>query len=220
MLLDLSTEPGQQTIPGALPRRVRAWFHRLQQSHELCLTSIQPAYSTILVKYDPLVISQDSLCEKLRQLSQLVPESQAVSPSREVRIPVCYEAAYAPDMETVSRSSGFSPAEIIQRHSSAVYSVHFLGFMPGFAYLGGLPPELATPRLPTPRLRVLKGSVGIAGSQTGVYPIDSPGGWQIIGRTPVVLFDVDRENPALLEIGDQVRFEAISSDEFERLTKS
>ncbi|MEQ1878804.1 MAG: 5-oxoprolinase subunit PxpB [Bdellovibrionia bacterium] len=216
ILLDFSSE--QLASPDALAARVRAWFHCLQNSHDLGLTSVQPAYSTILVKYDPLTFDPDSLCEKLQSLSKKIISQNTVPLAREVRVPVCYEAPYAPDLETVARSTGLSPSEIIKRHSSAVYSVYFLGFMPGFAYLGGLPPELSTPRLSTPRRLVPKGSVGIAGSQTGVYPVESPGGWQIIGRTPANLFDATRENPALLGIGDRVHFEAITSDEFERLS--
>ena len=127
-------------------------------------------------------------------------------PPRIVEIPVRYGGAYGPDLEDVARYCGLSAGEVVQIHTSGLYPVHMIGFMPGFPYLGGLSERIATPRRPAPRLRVPAGSVGIAGKQTGVYPRESPGGWQIIGRTDLVLFDPRRNPPCLLQIGDLVRF--------------
>jgi biotin-dependent carboxylase-like uncharacterized protein len=131
-----------------------------------------------------------------------------------VEIPVCYGGEYGPDLDGVAAHSGLSAAEVIARHERAEYLVHAIGFSPGFPYLGGLPPELATPRRTTPRLRVSPGSVAIGGGQTGVYPLETPGGWNLIGRTSLRLFDPWRKEPALLRAGDRVRFRAISADEF------
>jgi KipI family sensor histidine kinase inhibitor len=122
---------------------------------------------------------------------------------------VRYGGEEGPDLEEVARMCGLDPGEVIRRHTAPGYRVHFLGFLPGFPYVGGLDPALAVPRLPVPRLRVPAGSVGLAGLQTGVYPLDSPGGWRIIGRTPLALFDPGRAEPCLLVPGDDLRFEAL-----------
>ena len=123
-----------------------------------------------------------------------------------MQIPIRYGEEFGPDLEGVAKLHGISPEEVVELHSSATYTVYFLGFVPGFAYLGGLPERIATPRLQTPRKHVPRGSLGIAGNQTGVYPCSTPGGWQIIGRTPLEMFRPDRENMSLLSIGDRVRF--------------
>ena len=125
---------------------------------------------------------------------------------RLVEIPVRYGREFGPDLEDVARHTGLTPERVIEMHSEAEYLVYFLGFAPGFSYLGGLPPELATPRLPAPRKRVPAGSVAIGGNQTGVYPIASPGGWRIIGHTNTKLFDPDAAEPVLLRMGDRLRF--------------
>src|SRR5262249_55828790 len=131
--------------------------------------------------------------------------------SRTIDIPVCYGGECGPDLEDVARHTGLAPAEVIARHSAVTYLVYFLGFSPGFPYLGGLAPELATPRLSAPRKRVPAGSVAIGGRQTGVYPVESPGGWRIIGRTDLRLFDPNAEPPALLRTGDSVRFVSVNA---------
>jgi inhibitor of KinA len=130
---------------------------------------------------------------------------------------VCYGGVFGPDLEAVAQRHGLAPEELIRLHSEAVYSVYMLGFAPGFAYLGGLPPALATPRRDEPRTAVPAGSVGIGGSQTGIYPLVSPGGWNLIGRTPLRLFDARRTSPTLLAVGDRVRFQVIEHDDFDRL---
>jgi inhibitor of KinA len=153
-----------------------------------------------------------------RFLEPLIAEADSapVPESRLVEIPVCYGGEFGPDLEDVARHSELRPDEVIRLHSSAEYFAYFLGFMPGFAYLGGLPDSIATPRHATPRTRVAAGSVGIGGNQTGVYPLPSPGGWRLIGRTPAVLFSPERNPPALLEMGDLVKFVPITREEFDR----
>ena len=136
---------------------------------------------------------------------------------RQIEIPVCYGGEYGPDLNDVSAMHGITPAETIELHSSATYLVYFLGFVPGFAYLGELSEALVTPRLPRPRRSVPAGSVGIAGSQTGVYPFTTPGGWRLLGRTPLSMFRSDRNAFSLLTIGDRVRFTPISRQRFTAL---
>lgn len=182
-----------------------------------------PAYTTLTVFFDPVTVIRDpnlsgiSCFERVsRYIHELgtVGELAVVSPPAVITIPVCYGNQFGPDLELVSRYTGLTPEEVIQLHSSTTYRVHLIGFTPGFAYLGGLLSRLKTPRRSSPRQVVNAGSVGIAGYQTGIYPMESPGGWQLIGRTPVRLFDVRRPTPALLRAGDLVIFRAISVEEF------
>jgi inhibitor of KinA len=136
-----------------------------------------------------------------------------------VEIPACYGGEFGPDLTEVCAIHGLTPAQAIELHASAEYLVYFSGFVPGFAYLGELPEALVTPRLAVPRRRVPAGSVGIAGNQTGVYPFATPGGWRLIGRTPVAMFRAEREGFSLLAIGDRVRFAPISAERFGALEK-
>jgi KipI family sensor histidine kinase inhibitor len=168
-----------------------------------------PAYASLLVHYDPAVLDYAAARRWIEErASQL--DSAPVSDPRRVDIPTVYGGKYGPDLAFLAEYHHIPVETAIQLHSSAVYTVYMMGFTPGFPYLGELPEGLATPRLESPRTRVPAGSVGIAGSQTGVYPIDSPGGWRIIGYTPLRLFEPQREPPALLAAGDQVRFIPIS----------
>ncbi|HEY7032238.1 MAG TPA: 5-oxoprolinase subunit PxpB [Thermomicrobiales bacterium] len=177
---------------------------------------VVPAYATILVSFDPVQTDPSSLEREIREIAaSLPPESEA--PEREVEIPVVYGGAFGPDLDDVASHTGFTTDEVIARHSGASYRVACGGFAPGWDYLMGLPPELATPRLPQPRTRTPPGSVGIGGTQTGVYPLETPGGWRLIGRTPLRLFDPARADPFLLHPGDGVRFRQIGADEFEAL---
>ena len=132
-------------------------------------------------------------------------------------IPVCYGGEYGPDIQNIADHAGLSVEEVIQIHTSRDYLIYMLGFLPGFTYLGGLDERIHTPRLANPRIRIPAGSVGIGGSQTGIYPMDSPGGWQLMGMTPVKTYDPDREVPILVEAGDYIRFVAIDEDEFHRI---
>lgn len=173
------------------------------------VTDIVPAYASVAVHYDPVRISYDAMAGHLGHLMERLDEVELPEP-RTVEIPVRYGGADGPDLQALAELKGLSTARVIEMHSGGDYLVHLIGFAPGFPYLGGLDPRLATPRRETPRVRVPAGSVGIGGSQTGVYPFDSPGGWHLIGRTPLVLFDAARESPSLLRVGDRVRFRPVT----------
>lgn len=175
-----------------------------------------PAYVSVTVFYDPLLTDYNATAEMLEEM--LAEIEQGEGPVQEeitVEIPVLYGGMEGPDLELVAATAGMSVAEVITTHTSGDYIVHMIGFAPGFPYLGGMDERIAVPRKETPGALVPAGSVGIAGLQTGVYPIDTPGGWQIIGRTPLDLFDPDREVPALLKAGNRLRFVAITEEEFD-----
>jgi inhibitor of KinA len=181
--------------------------------------NLHPAYCSLLVKFDALKWRHEALEKELRKhLGRL--EKVKLPEPREVEIPVCYGGEYGPDLDEVAALHGITPEQIIKLHTSTTYLVYFLGFVPGFAYLGELPKELVTPRLPTPRKKVPVGSVGIAGNQTGVYPFETPGGWRLLGRTPLAMFRTDREGLSLLSIGDRVRFAPISRERFAELSRA
>ncbi|HEU5400212.1 MAG TPA: 5-oxoprolinase subunit PxpB [Terriglobales bacterium] len=190
-------------------------FQHLQALHDPRIRNLHPAYATVLIDFDPLRMSHEELSGIVNELMQLGTGSGGSG--RIVRIPVCYGSEFGPDLAFVSEHSRLSVEEVIRLHSSASYVVHFLGFSPGFGYLDGLPARLACPRLESPRTRVAAGSVGIAGAQTGVYPLDSPGGWRLVGRTPLRMFDPLADSPSRLEPGDTVQFVAIDRGEFDEL---
>lgn len=193
---------------------------------------VVPTYRSVAVYFDPLRTDHGALTELLEREVRSPADpadatrlrsggnrgagtgcSRARSP---VRIPVVYGGEFGPDLGEVARQAGLSEAEVIARHSRAVYRVFMMGFVPGFAYLGTVDPSIAVPRRATARVRVPAGSVGIAGAQTGIYPADTPGGWQLVGRTPLKLFDLTRAAPFLLEPGDAVRFHEITADDYAR----
>ncbi len=190
-------------ISEAMHLRVRSLFDALREGTLAGVVDLHPAYASVLVDFDPLQASMEDL---KRELLGRMDTRTSPKESRLIEIPVRYGGESGPDLEAVASHCGMAPGEVIERHAGAQYRVHFLGFSPGFPYLGGMDPALATPRRPTPRKSVPAGSVGIAGSQAGIYPLDSPGGWQIIGRTPLRLFDARRTPPARLAMGDGVRF--------------
>jgi inhibitor of KinA len=165
-----------------------------------------------------LRLRHEELEARLRQYLARLEEVKLPKP-RHVEIPVCYGGEFGPDLEEVAALRGIETEQVIRLHSSATYRVYFLGFAPGFAYLGQLPEELVTPRLATPRKHVPAGSVAIAGNQTGVYPFATPGGWRLLGRTPTRMFRADRDGLSLLSIGDRVRFTPIPSERFAELEK-
>lgn len=195
-------------------------FLRLLKSKPIAgIRNLQPAYCSVLVDFDALALTHDSLQEILLGYVEQLDRVSLPDP-REVDIPVCYESDVGPDLNDVAKLHGLSLEQVIELHSSVTYVVFFLGFVPGFAYLGGLPDALATPRLPTPRRTTPAGSVGIAENQTGIYPFATPGGWRIIGRTPMAMFRPERDNMSLLNIGDRVRFRPISRGRFDALRES
>lgn len=177
-----------------------------------------PTFRSLLVHYDPLATSRARLEHAIGTL--LDRDAGTASAGRLWRLPVCYEAGFAPDLDEVARLAGLPPAEIVKRHSRVRYHVYMLGFLPGFPYLGDLPPELALPRRADPRVRVPAGAVSIATSLTAIYPYESPGGWHLIGATPVRLFDPAREPPALLAAGDAVWLDPIDGDRFAAIRKA
>jgi len=187
---------------------------RLLQSHPIDeIRNLHPAYCSVLLKFDALKLDHDELRSRLLPYLAHLDQAPLTTP-RQIEIPVCYGGEFGPDLNDLAAIHGISPAQAIELHSSPVYLVYFLGFAPGFAYLGGLPEALTTPRLPTPRAKVPQGSVGIGGNQTAVYPFATPGGWRLIGRTPVAMFRRDQARMSLLQIGDHVNFRPISLEEF------
>ena len=173
-----------------------------------------PTYRSLLVLYDPMVLSIKDLKKRLESIEERLQQSSFPKPKL-TRIPVVYGGNYGPDLEFVAEYHLSTPEEIIRLHGSRSYLIFLIGFMPGFPYRGELPEGLVTPRLKTPRLSVPAGSVAIAQKQTGIYPMESPGGWQILGRTPVKMFDPMRDPPAYLQMGDKVQFFPIHEREFE-----
>ena len=179
---------------------------------------VVPAFRTLTVYFDPQVADVDGLLDALEECSSR-PVAETPEPPHVVRVPVCYGGEFGPDLASVASFGAMDEREVIARHASPLYRVFMMGFTPGFAYLASVDPRIAAPRRTSPRVRVPAGSVGIAGEQTGVYPIESPGGWRIIGRTPLRPFDPARREPFLFAAGDTVRFHAISSAEYEETAK-
>jgi KipI family sensor histidine kinase inhibitor len=203
-------------IDPAVNERVRAMAALLKRSRPEGVEAVIPAYRNLSILYDPLVTSPDQILPRLRALEARLLEIEVPTP-RIVEIPVLYGGEYGPDIGFVAEHSGLSVEEVIAIHAGTVYPIYMIGFTPGFCYLGGLDSRIHTPRRKTPRTLLPAGSVGIAEAQTGMYPVDSPGGWQIIGRTPLRLFVPERENPFLYEAGDRIRFVPVSDDEFHRI---
>ena len=176
-----------------------------------------PAYCSLTLGYDPSLIHFEALCNKIKALKI---KKTKDPDSRKLNIPVCYEEGFALDLKEVKSQTGLSQSEIINFHTSTLFQVYMIGFLPGFPYLGKVPEVLFCKRKDTPRLIVPARSVGLAGYQTGIYPSQAPGGWQIIGRTPLEIFDASKAHPFLFRAGDQVQFLAISRSDFESIEKN
>lgn len=211
-----------QSISEETLRNINAYNTLLGKQPFPGMQTTVPAYATLSVFYDVWQVIQSNLpgksCyEKVSRYLQGLQSEPAhqTKPYDTVAIPVCYGGDFGPDLEVVAQVNKLTVEEVIKLHSSAIYKVFMIGFVPGFAYLGGMDANLTTPRKTTPRKAVPAGSVGIAGGQTGVYPMETPGGWQIIGQTPLCLFDAKRSRPALLKAGDEVKFESISYTQFQ-----
>lgn len=198
--------------------KVRKLLHLLSSQPISGVRNLHPAYCSLLIKFDPQRVRHYELEGKLREYFQRLEKVRLPEP-RLLEIPVCYGEEFGPDLDDVARLHGVSSAEAVRLHTSAAYLVYFLGFVPGFAYLGELPEALVTPRHATPRRKVAAGSVGIAGNQTGVYPSETPGGWRLLGRTPLPMVRLEEGTRSLLSIGDRVRFKSISREEFAALQK-
>lgn len=180
------------------------------------VTEYIPTFCSVSVLYDCTEIS----AKKLKNTLAKILKNIKVASSRKARlfeIPVCYDDCFALDMGNVCEHSHLTRQEVIERHSGRDYLIYMLGFLPGFAYLGGMDESLATPRLDSPRSEIFEGAVGIGGEQTGIYPVASPGGWQLIGKTPLKVYDKERENPILYSAGDYIRFVPVDLDEFKRI---
>lgn len=208
MLVYLGEEIGLESH-----RRVFQLLRLLQEEPVAWVRNLQPAYCSLLVTFDPCAADHHEVEATLHRYEKLA-EKMTLPPPGIVEIPVCYGGEFGPDLDSVAAEHKLSPSRVIELHLSRSYRAYFLGFAPGFAYLGDLPMELATPRLTTPRKKVAAGSVGIAGTQTAVYPFATPGGWRLIGRTPLEMFRGDRERMGLIAVGDEVRFRAITREEF------
>ncbi|KOR89742.1 5-oxoprolinase subunit PxpB [Paenibacillus solani] len=206
-------------------RQVTTVARTLEQSPFRGWIESIPSFTSIAVYYDARkIIKPDGydtvyayVCNILeQQLDDATAEKGSVD-KEIVEIPVCYGADYGPDLDEVAQRNGLLPEEVIQLHSGQDYLIYAIGFAPGFPYVGGVSEKIATPRKKTPRLRIPAGSVGIAGMQTGIYPIETPGGWQIIGRTPLALFQPEAQSPTLLNSGQYIRFLPITAEEYEHL---
>ncbi len=169
------------------------------------ILNLHPSYASVLIDFDPRLVTHEQVGRLVHERMETA-EHEPAPPSRRVEIPVCYGGEYGPDLPDVAKHTGLSPERVVELHAAAQYLVYFVGFSTCFPYLGGLPPELATPRLSAPRKHVPVGSVAIGGGQAGIYPLASPGGWRLIGRTPLRLFDPLGAPPPLLRMGDRVRF--------------
>src|SRR5690348_11690275 len=212
-----------QVIDPKINGRVHAAAARLRASALPGIVEIAPAYATLLLRFDPRVYEKGSgsFCRAVQSVLATPSKQNEPDPfsGREIEIPVCYGGAHGPDLEEVAEHAGLDPQQVIERHAAREYTVAMLGFAPGFPYLLGLDRALHTPRRVTPRTRVPAGSVAIGGAQTGIYPRELPGGWILIGRTPLVLFDPQRDPPCLLAPGDRLRFRAMDAGEFITLSK-
>lgn len=204
---------------GASLGKVLQTLQKLEAAELTGVAEVAPAPDSVAVFFTAPP-DFESIAEEIQTVLRSKARGREKTPKpRKIVVPVCYDPVFGPDLELVAQHCGLSPEEIGQRHAAARYRVQCLGFTPGFPYLSGLPPKLATPRRVTPRTAVPAGSVAIGGAQTGIYPLPSPGGWNIIGRTPLQFFDVTRAPASLLRAGDEVRFASISRGEFERWAK-
>lgn len=208
----------EQKIAPEINAQITAFVHLLKEQHIEGVTDLIPAFASLLINYDPRVIGYKDLKARIEELLK-IEVSEEASGARVFEIPVCYGGEYGPDIANIAENAGLSEQEVIDIHCSKDYLIYMLGFLPGFVYLGGLDERIHTPRLANPRISIPAGSVGIAASQTGIYPLNSPGGWQLLGMTPVKTYDPERETPILVEAGDYIRFVPVTEEEFLKIKK-
>ena len=206
-----------QVIDPKINRQIRQIIEQIKGLQLDGIVELVPTYCALLVQYDAMVYSYSDICRILEPTLQESVTDGANELVTIVEIPTVYGGEFGPDLGFVASHNHLSEAEVVSIHSGTDYLVYMLGFIPGFTYLGGMDPRIATPRLSSPRTLIPAGSVGIAGEQTGTYPSDSPGGWQIIGRTPVTMYDMSKKQAALLQAGDYVRYVFIDENEFHRI---
>ena len=204
---------------------INSQVHALAQRIEIelggSLDAVVPTYRSLLVLFDPLQLTRQELIDKVDKLHQIIlTETQEKQTGKVVIIPVLYGGDAGPDLEFVAKHNNISVEEVVSIHTAVSYRVYMMGFTPGFPYLGGMSEKIAAPRLATPRKEIPAGSVGIAGTQTGLYPLVSPGGWQLIGRTPLKVFKPGSPEPFLYKAGDFLRFESVSTIEFSRIERA
>lgn len=213
----LTVELGDSICPetGAV---VRGLSDSINAARVRGVIELIPAFRSVTVCYDPVKIGFDRLAEKITLLASRN-DAETDSGGRVFVIPVCYDGEYACDLDSVSELTGLGRDEIVKRHTAPDYRIYMLGFLPGFPYLGGLDKTISAPRLDSPRKEIPAGAVGIGGEQTGIYPIVSPGGWRLIGRTPVKVYDPERANPVLYSAGDYIRFRRVDKAEYEAVAE-
>lgn len=204
------------SINEEINKRIRAMTYAIEKNKIDGIIETVPTYRSLMIHYNPLIIGYDDLVCLLKELEKNIDDIELPQP-QVIEIPTLYGGEYGPDIENVANCNNITVDEVIKIHTSKKYLIYMLGFTPGFAYLGGMDERIATPRLSSPRKSIPAGSVGIAGGQTGIYPIASPGGWQLIGTTPLDLFDPDREIPILLKAGDYIVFKSIDENEFTKI---
>ena len=205
-------------ITPELSSQVRHMLLAIQKARIPGIIEAVPTYRSLLVHYNPLQISYKGLRDRLELLEHKAKDSQFPKPMV-TEVPTVYGGEYGPDLEFVAKYNSLTPEEVVQIHTGTAYLIYMLGFMPGFPYLGGMSARIATPRLKTPRSKTPGGSVGIGGTETGIYTAESSGGWQIIGRTPLQLFQPHQEPPTLLQTSDYVTFVKITPQEFTRIAE-
>ena len=197
-------------------QKIKATVQLMREQHIEGVQDVIPAFCSLLINYDPRVISYSEITKRMKTLLKV--ETKAGTGKKKIyEIPVGYGGKYGPDLSYIAEHAGMTEDEVIALHSSKDYLIYMLGFLPGFCYLGGLDERLHTPRLATPRIKIEAGSVGIGGSQTGIYPMESPGGWQLMGMTPVKTYDPERAVPILVEAGDYIRFVPVDEEEYLRI---
>jgi KipI family sensor histidine kinase inhibitor len=205
------------TIDLSINHKVHTLCRAIEQVGIVGVGECVPTYASLLVYYDPLRTSYERLVFQLKDLEPKLDAFSAKIKTRGIVVPTVYGGEFGPDLPDMAKRHNLTEEEVIRIHSETEYVVYMIGFIEGFPYMGKIPDTIATPRLETPRLKIPAGSVGIAGNQTGIYPCESPGGWRIIGRTPLELFDPYAEQPALFQPGDRVKFKPITEEEFEAL---
>jgi inhibitor of KinA len=206
-------------ISEAVNKEIRSFVIMLQNAKIEGVLELIPSYTDLLIHYDPLKISYQDLLEKLKTVPENISKVE-IPEARTIRIPVLYGDRFGENLDVVKNHTGLSETEIVDIHTASKYLVYMLGFTPGFCYLGGMNQQLATPRKEIPSEKIVAGAIGIAAGQTGIYPIDSPGGWQIIGRTPYKLFDPKREPAFLVHAGDYLEFYSITDEEYNKMNEN
>ena len=206
-----------QVIDPTINRHIRQTIERIKELQLDGIIELVPTYCALLVEYDAMLYSYSEICNIIEPTLEEGMTNTTNELVTVVEVPTVYGGEFGPDLSFVASHNHLSEDEVISIHSGTDYLVYMLGFIPGFTYLGGMDPRIATPRLSSPRTLIPAGSVGIAGEQTGTYPSDSPGGWQLIGRTPVTMYDMSKAQAALLKAGDYVRYVPIDESEFHRI---